>query len=57
MPRIKKQIVSTELTEDPTQNLEVKNNVVSINQRIQPTESSRDWSEIDSFLSNIVTFN
>jgi len=57
MPRIKKQIVSTELTEDPTPDLEVKSNVVSINQRIQPAESSRDWSEIDSFLSNIVTFN
>ena len=57
MPRIKKQIVSAELTENPTPDLEVKNNVVSINQRIQPTESSRDWSEIDSFLSRIVTFN
>ena len=57
MPRIKKQIVSTELTEDPTPDLEVKNNVVSINQGIQPTENSRDWSEIDSFLSSFVTFN
>ena len=57
MPRIKKQIVSAELTENPTPDLEIKSNVVQINQRIQPTESSRDWSEIDSFLSHIVTFN
>ena len=57
MPRIKKQIVTEETTENPTPDLEVKNNVVSINQRIQPAESSRDWSEIDSFLSHIVTFN
>ena len=57
MPRIKKQIVSAELTENPTPDLEIKSNVVPINQRIQPTENSRDWSEIDSFLSHIVTFN
>ena len=57
MPRIKKQIVSAELTENPTPDLEVKSNVVQINQRIQPTENSRNWSEIDSFLSHIVTFN
>ena len=57
MPRIKKQIVTEETTENSTPDLEVKSNVVSINQRIQPAESSRDWSEIDSFLSNIVTFN
>jgi len=57
MPRIKKQIVTEETTEEPTPDLEVKNNVVSINQGIQPTENSRDWSEIDSFLSSFVTFN
>ena len=57
MPRIKKQIVSAELTENPTPDLEVKNNVVPINQGIQPTKHSRDWSEIDSFLSHFVTFN
>ena len=57
MARIKKQIVTEETTENSTPDLEVKSNVVSINQRIQPTESFRDWSEIDSFLSRIVTFN
>ena len=57
MPRIKKQIVTEETTENPTPDLEVKNNVVPINQGIQPTENSRDWSEIDSFLSSFVTFN
>ena len=57
MPRIKKQIVTEETTENSTPDLEVKSNVVSINQRIQPAESSRDWSEIDSFLSSFVTFN
>ena len=57
MPRIKKQIVTEETTEEPTPDLEVKNNVVPINQGIQSTKHSRDWSEIDSFLSRIVTFN
>ena len=57
MPRIKKQIVTEETTENPTPDLEVKNNVVPINQGIQPTKHSRDWSEIDSFLSSFVTFN
>ena len=57
MARIKKQIVTEETTEDPTPDLEIKNNVVPITQGIQPTENSRDWSGIDSFLSSFVTFN
>lgn len=60
MPRTKKNPITglPAMTEsEPTQQSEpTKSNVVPISTNSESVDSSRDWGEIDSVLSNVVNF-